>query len=215
MNRSARSLTLVLVPVIAALAACAGPQSLSQDPYDAMVAPAAVSSKISWSPGSAVLNGRMTGLAGANVALDGNASGYYAAVCVNTRSNLDNPQYNEAPGLRGIAFTGSESADFRVRRGAVTFGEGGETFIIEDPALGEDFEPLGSSGFYFSTTGADLGHTCPGRNWWPAIDASRFFITDIDLTLSDLKGKDPTIRYDWTCDPDLVTATDLGCTQLE
>jgi hypothetical protein len=215
MTGTTRLLLVVLTSLVVLLAACSGPQSAHLDPSGDAAFPAAVSSKISWSPGSAVARGKLTGLAGANVALDGTMEGFYPAVCVNTRSNPTNPQYNEAPGLRGVALSASESDVFRVRRGAITFGDGGETFIIEDPVLGDEFVQLGETQFFLLEDG-DLGHDCPnGSNWVAAVDATRFFITDIDLTVSELKGKDDTVSFSWECDPNQVTDDSLGCTQIE
>lgn len=182
MHRSRRLFALVLATVAVTLAACSGPQAaLNEAPYDDVALTLGTSSKLSWSYGSAILSGQISGLgrSAGSVDVEGVTLGWYQIDCVNTKANPNDKEGNAAPGL-AIDASAHNFGEFPVERnGVVKFVDG--NFTIENPTADD----------------LDAGALCPNGKNWRAVPGSVFFITDIFLRYGTLP--DDYTAISWTC----------------
>jgi hypothetical protein len=198
MDRSNRSFPIVLASLVVVVAACAGPTSVTQDPYPDEASTLGTSSKLSWSYGTAVLAGQVAGLGSTEAEVQGVAVGGYPSYCQNNGGGQ--------PG--GFMLTASNSEDRHVepdRRGAIKFGDKkNETeFVIDNP-----YEPAG----LIQAPELKDAYCSNGHNWTLWIDSDIFYITHIYLRFGTEETGWTNLSWDCVTEPVLTTPSTTDAT---
>jgi hypothetical protein len=208
MDRIRKQVALLLAAaLIVVLAACSAPDSAGLT-FDDGAGTLATNTKLSWSYGSAVLGGSITGLGNTSeLTFQGVADGYYLAYCTNGGGDV--------PGgfIRVSAFGSFESDVTADRRGSVRFGDKkNETgFVIDNPVK----SPLN---ILYTTSDPDIvQENCSnGSGWTYSVDYRVWYITDTFLRYAPTTDLTNWTYLSWVCTTtaaaDFMGAT-LSCTE--
>jgi hypothetical protein len=184
MGRKKRNLALVLAAaLVAAVAACSGPQSLGHDALGSDPASRLLSSSFRLAAGSIVVSGEILGIPGGSTTVQAVAHGGFDVQCTKTQGNT------EPEGQFKLADS-AKTETLNASRGAVRLGveKKNETeYKLLKPAHGDPTD------------------ACPSpNNWegrWTNLDAYEnpvWIIEDVMLRFWNGSG---WTYYSWTCDP--------------
>ncbi len=179
MGRMKRYLALVIaVVLVAAVAACSGPQTIGHDALGSDPASRLLSSSFRLSAGSIIFSGEILGIPGGSTTVQAVALGGYQVQCTKTQGN------QEPEGQFKLA-NSAENKDLKASRGAIRLGveKKNETeYKIEAPDPGDAID------------------ACPSPNNWVGVwlpDGEPIWIVE-DVFLRFWNGSGWSVRS-WTC----------------